>query len=166
MTSDLFNDGLPGRSQNLHPSVHLITALWYPTVSTHARSNDYEKFESQHKYLESRRWVHRLYPPPSIHDRSEYPQTFQARGLFLFPWLCGVSTYPVCLRVICCYFKYMDLGSKGFEFDSGQGEYKAYSNSCQNYFETTMLQNLVRKQNKRASVPIQRRHKETVIISN
>lgn len=34
-----------GRSQNLRPSVHAITALWYLPVSTHARFNNYEKFD-------------------------------------------------------------------------------------------------------------------------
>lgn len=46
VTSALFLNGLPGRSQNLRPSVYTITALQYLTVSTEARLNNYKKLES------------------------------------------------------------------------------------------------------------------------
>ncbi|EOA98760.1 hypothetical protein Anapl_02943 [Anas platyrhynchos] len=77
VTSALFNNGLPGRSQNLCPSVYTITALRYLTVSTDARFNNYEKLESQHQGLESRCRIHCLLPPASIRGCPEHPQASQ-----------------------------------------------------------------------------------------
>jgi len=131
VASALFKDGLPGRSQNPCPSVHAITALLYLTVATCARFSNYEKFEhSTNSWKADVTYVICIHLPAFVVVWNTL-KTFQARGLFLYPRLPGVSTYPMRLRVVCCSFKYMDIGSKILSLFPGKGNTKPISTDAE-----------------------------------